>query len=134
MTKTCHKHTKILRRQTTPGARAEHLAANYLIKQGLQLIESNYYSSCGEIDLIMRHNQTLVFVEVRHRSNSRYGGAAASITTRKLQKIRNTAYHYIQRRNISADTPVRVDALCVNGEIDSRALAFDWITDIVQDC
>jgi len=77
------------------GAQAEQWAAQYLYRHGLKLVEQNYRSRFGEIDLIMRDGMVLVFVEVRLRRNSSYGGAAASIDTRKQQRIIRTAQQYL---------------------------------------
>jgi hypothetical protein len=65
------------------GAAGEQLAADYLQRQGLKLIERNFRVRGGEIDLICRDGASTVFVEVRRRSRSDYGGAAASITAAK---------------------------------------------------
>lgn len=77
------------------GAKAEAEAANWLQKRGWQLVARNYRCRHGEIDLIMRDGHTLVFVEVRARSSSRFGGAAASVDHRKQQKLWLTAQHYL---------------------------------------
>ena len=68
------------------GSDAEQLAASYLQRRQLILIEQNYRCRFGEIDLIMRENATLVFVEVRMRSSDVFGGASASITAAKQKK------------------------------------------------
>jgi putative endonuclease len=68
-----------------PGVQAEQSAAQFLQRHGLTLIESNYRCRFGEIDLILREGDTLVFAEVRQRSRSDFGGAAASIDTHKRQ-------------------------------------------------
>jgi putative endonuclease len=80
---------------TTRGAQAEQLAARYLQQQGLRLIAQNYRSRFGEIDLIMHDGTTLVFIEVRLRRNSGFGGAAASIDARKQKRIISTAQQYL---------------------------------------
>lgn len=77
------------------GALAERWAAHYLQKQGLKLIEQNYRGRFGEIDLIMQDGATLVFVEVRLRRNSGFGGAAASLDARKQQRIIRTSQQYL---------------------------------------
>ena len=79
------------------GADAEQIAATYLQQQGLALITSNYHCRFGEIDLIMREGKTLVFVEVRMRSNASFGGAGMSITPSKQHKLARTAEHYLQQ-------------------------------------
>lgn len=77
------------------GAQAEQLAVQYLQQQGLKLIVQNFHSRFGEIDLIMQHGTTLVFIEVRLRRNAGFGGAAASIDARKQQRIISTAQQYL---------------------------------------
>src|SRR5690606_15144796 len=68
-----------------PGESAERRAERYLRAQGLRLLDRNYHSPHGEIDLIMQDGATLVFVEVRLRSNPRFGSGADSIDHRKRQ-------------------------------------------------
>lgn len=80
---------------TNQGALAEEWAARFLQKQGLKLIERNYRSRFGEIDLIMRDGATLVFIEVRLRRNGDFGGAAASIDNRKQQRLIRTSQQYL---------------------------------------
>ena len=79
------------------GLAAENLAASYLSAQGLTLIAHNYHCRFGEIDLIMKHAKTLVFIEVRLRSNQKFGSAGASITPQKQQKLIATAQYYLQQ-------------------------------------
>ncbi len=81
----------------TLGSEAEHIAAIYLQQKGLKLLERNYQSRYGEIDLVMQDGKTLVFVEVRLRSSAGFGGAAMSITPSKQQKIIRTAEQYLQQ-------------------------------------
>ena len=73
------------------GALAEQLAAHYLQQQGLKLLQMNYSCRYGEIDLILQDGDTHVFAEVRLRSGSTFGGAAASIDARKQAKLVRTA-------------------------------------------
>ncbi len=94
---------------TNKGVLAEQRAARYLQQQGLQLISQNYRCRAGEIDLIMQHGDTLVFVEVRLRSNKDYGGAAASIDQHKQQRLIKTAQHYLA--TLKRIPPCRFDAL-----------------------
>ena len=80
---------------STSGTQAEQQALAYLTSEGLTKLASNYHSRFGEIDLIMRDKQTLVFVEVRMRGSRNFGGAAASITPVKQQKIIATAQQFL---------------------------------------
>jgi putative endonuclease len=93
------------------GQAAEMLAAAYLQQKGLKLLESNYRCRFGEIDLIMRDGKEIVFVEVRLRSNPFFGGAAASITSSKQQKLARTAEHYLLQHG---SAPCRFDAVLLD--------------------
>jgi putative endonuclease len=77
------------------GDRAERVAAAYLANKGLTLIESRYRCRWGEIDLILRDRDTVVFAEVRLRRSRTFGGAAYSIDRRKQARIIATARHYL---------------------------------------
>jgi putative endonuclease len=94
---------------TNPGALAEQLAAQYLQQHGLKLLQTNYSCRFGEIDLILQDGDTLVFAEVRMRSSSSFGGAAASIDARKQAKLVCTAQHYLS--TLSRIPPCRFDAI-----------------------
>ncbi|WP_394129279.1 YraN family protein [Shewanella maritima] len=83
------------------GDRAEALAKEYLIKQGLTFVEANVRYSFGEIDLIMREQQTLIFVEVKYRASEQFGGAINALSKAQIQRIRKAASHYLQINNIS---------------------------------
>ena len=82
--------------ENNTGLDAERLAATFLANHGLKMVVQNYHCRFGEIDLIMTDASTLVFVEVRLRSSSQFGGAAASITLQKQQKLILTAQYYLQ--------------------------------------
>ncbi len=110
-------------RHLTEGNAAEELAAAFLQKKGLKLIERNFRCAYGEIDLIMQDGKTLVFIEVRLRSNAGFGGAAMSINQSKQQKLRRTAELYLQTYG---DSACRFDALLMS-KIDSSAV--EWIQD-----
>lgn len=77
------------------GQAAEDLAAAYLVKHGLRIVARNFHCRGGEIDLVAKDRKTLVFVEVRLRRNADFGGAGASITRRKQQRIILAARHYL---------------------------------------
>lgn len=95
------------------GVEAEQAAADYLAACGLRLVARNYRCRGGEIDLIMRDGGSLVFVEVRERTNADFGGAAASITAGKQARIHLAAQHYLSRHSL--DLPCRFDAVLVQG-------------------
>ncbi len=105
------------------GDAAEKAALAYLLRAGLTLAEANYRTpgrGGGEIDLVMRApDGTLVFVEVRQRSGASHGGAAASISRSKQQRIVFAARHYLMR--FASPPPCRFDVVLVNGALDSGA-------------
>ncbi len=106
------------------GSRAEKLAAKFLKAKGLTLTETNYRCKAGEIDLVMKHHDYLVFVEVRHRKSMQFGGALESIDARKQAKLRRAAEHYLIKHKLT-NAPARFDILCVNGELKKPDL--QWI-------
>lgn len=89
----------------------ERLAESYLVQQGFELIERNFSSKTGEIDLIMRDQDYLVFIEVRYRENAEFGGALASITRSKQNKLRRTAEFYLLENFGNTPPPCRFDAI-----------------------
>lgn len=99
----------------TAGFIAEKQARDYLVKQGLKWLESNYRCQLGEIDLIMRDKDYLVFVEVRSRGSVAYGGALESVGYRKQQKILKTASLYLLARKIYDEYPIRFDIVSIEG-------------------
>lgn len=105
------------------GFAAEQQARTYLLAQGLQWIESNYRCRWGEIDLIMREASALIFVEVRARASLAFGGAAASVTYQKQQKLIKTALHYLSSKKLHDKQAVRFDVLALQG----KEPEFEWI-------
>ena len=103
------------------GDEAEGQALAYLRQAGLQLLDANYRTpgrGGGEIDLIMRApDGTLVFVEVRQRASQSHGGAGASISPAKQQRIIFAARHYLMR--FASPPPCRFDVVLVQGGAQS---------------
>ena len=104
------------------GAQAEQWAAHYLQQHGLKLVAQNYHSRFGEINLIMRDGDTLVFVEVRLRRNADFGGAAASIGTQKQQRIISTAEQYLT--GLSRIPACRFDVMLM---ADAKGAQAQWL-------
>lgn len=99
------------------GDLAEQEAKNFLIKQGLKFVDQNYSCKLGEIDLIMEDKETLVFVEVRFRASNAFGGAAASVSQSKQNKIIKTATHYLVAHNLYEKRSTRFDVIaCSNND------------------
>ena len=107
------------------GDAIERLACRHLERQGLTLIERNYRSPFGEIDLVMQHQGALVFVEVRYRRHTRYGLPAETVDTRKQARLRATAEHYLQHDRRASNRPCRFDIVAVTENPDGERL--DWL-------
>jgi putative endonuclease len=95
---------------TARGREAEAQAARHLEGHGLRVVARNFRVRGGEIDLICRDGKGLVFVEVRQRAASGFGGAAASIGAAKRAKLVAAAQAYLQ--NLPSMPPCRFDAVC----------------------
>ncbi|KTD51995.1 hypothetical protein Lqui_0839 [Legionella quinlivanii] len=105
------------------GKQTERQAVQFLKKQGLQFIESNFRCRWGEVDVIMRDASTLVFVEVRARSSFDYGGAIASITVAKQRKLIKTANYYLLTKKLHDKCAARFDVVLFEG----KPLQIEWI-------
>ena len=108
------------------GAQAEALAAEFLAARGIRVIERNFRRRCGELDLVAQDGDTLVFVEVRLRTRSDFGGAAASITAKKRARMTAAAGLYLAR--LRSTPPSRFDAVLLDA-IDSTRI--EWLKDVM---
>jgi len=121
------KHSKDVNTPTR-GARAEALAEQYLTSQGLIARAKNYRCKAGEIDLIMSEGMTLVFVEVRLRSNSHFSSAAESVNYHKQQKIIKTAQQFLLDMNLIDKVACRFDVIALDHLASQAGDAKpDWI-------
>lgn len=109
------------------GELAEALAADFLRDRGLTIIAKNYRCRFGEIDLIAREGNTIVFVEVRHRSGTGFGGAAASITPAKRDRLLKTARHYLS--SVHPAPPCRFDAMLLTGQ----PAHIEWLRSAIEE-
>jgi len=110
------------------GNKAEDQACQFLQDKGLKLKQRNFSTKLGEVDLIMQGGETpddnlLVFVEVRYRKNSDFGGAAMSVTPKKQQRIIKAALAYQQKNAPQAS--MRFDVVAIEGEGNNRQI--NWI-------
>lgn len=97
------------------GQQQEQRAEAYLLAAGLTLLERNYFCPRGEIDLIMRDQSQLVFIEVRYRRSRGFASAAESVDHRKQQRLIATAQHYLQKNAGLRNPPCRFDVLACDG-------------------
>ena len=92
------------------GRLGEEIALKYIISKGGTIVEKNYRTTMGEIDLIARMNGELVFVEVISRSNINYGYPCEAVNYKKKRKITNVAKYYILDNSLE-DISVRFDVI-----------------------
>lgn len=126
-----------LSNKASSGASAESLACRYLSQQGLKIVERNYRTQRGEIDIIARDEESLVFIEVRLRSNPGFGGAAQSIDARKQARLISAAQHYLLKKGLTDAQPCRFDAICMSAvdtdtahtNLQQNNSPIDWIRD-----
>lgn len=113
------------RERKTIGQLGEQLALEHLKSHGLKLIARNYRCKMGEIDLVMLDGPTLVLAEVRCRSRTEFGGAAASVDWRKQQRLVRAAEHLLMKRAELRRYPARFDVVAITtGEAEAQV---DWI-------
>lgn len=105
----------------SPGAQAEALAAIFLERHGLSILERNHRCRGGEVDLICRDGSSVVFVEVRLRNTNAHGGAAGSITPAKRRRLILAARHWLAGR---PEMPSRFDAVLLD-RLDANAI--EWV-------
>ncbi|MFG6178058.1 YraN family protein [Halomonas sp. THAF12] len=105
------------------GARIERVAADWLVGKGLDLVATNQHAKGGELDLVMREGEVLVFVEVRHRASIRHGHPLETVTATKQRRLVQAARFYLQRNRLSC--ACRFDVLAVTGT--PPHLDFEWV-------
>ncbi len=99
----------------------ERMAAAYLQREGMALVERQWRGPGGEIDLVMREGQTLVFVEVRTRRGAARGTAAESVGQDKRRRLAALAYAYLEASALPDDMPWRIDVVAI--DVDSSGIA-----------
>lgn len=94
------------------GQRGEDLAADYLAGAGYRIVERNYRCFYGEIDIVAREGETLVFAEVKSRRSEAYGAPQLAVGREKQKKLSRIALHYLAQKHPSG-TPARFDVVAV---------------------
>ncbi len=108
------------------GNKAEAQACAYLETQGLNLVARNFRTRQGEIDLVMRERDILVFVEVRYRGGDTFGSAGESITPLKQARIRHAAAQFLQQHADYRDSVCRFDIVTFDRD------RTDWLKDAFE--
>jgi len=109
------------------GSHWEKTAESFLLAQGLALLQRNFSSRFGEIDLIMEDGETLVFIEVKYRKNDRHGSGADAVTFHKQNRISLTAAWYLARNPHRAEQFCRFDVISIDPFKGDQGI--DWIKD-----
>lgn len=112
----------------TTGTNKEELAAIFLQNKGYFVIEKNFRVRQAEIDIVARDGQTIVFVEVKYRTNERNGNPLEAVDIRKQRQICKASLFYLNKNKISLDnTPIRYDVVGILGDkITHIENAFDY--------
>ena len=119
-------------RPTGTGATGEALARRYLRRKAYTILETNWSSLVGELDIIAEKDGQLVFVEVKARRNADTESALSGITHAKRERMQKAIYQYLDQRGLDWDCAWRIDVIAV--ALDRRGAAqiahvedaFDW--------
>lgn len=96
------------------GARGEAVAADFLARRGMELLAQNLRAPGGEIDLVMRDGDEVVFVEVKTRTSEAFGSAAEAITARKCEKMLVAAEWWFGQQNFENAPEYRIDVVAID--------------------
>jgi putative endonuclease len=99
---------KLTRKQL--GTEGEKEALKFLERKGYKIVEKNFRSSFGEIDIIMKHGEELVFIEVRSRTDNSFGEPYETVNIKKQNKLYKLAEHYLNLKELQ-DMPCRFDVI-----------------------
>ncbi len=113
------------------GEAYEAMACSHLQSAGLSLLTRNFSTRFGELDLVMRDRDVLVFVEVRYRARSRFGGGAESITAAKRARLSTAAEQFRQAHPRLNALPCRFDVVAMTG--DAAAPRIEWLRNAFDD-
>ncbi|MBM4295578.1 MAG: YraN family protein [Deltaproteobacteria bacterium] len=103
------------------GDKGEDLAAAALKKQGYKILERNYHTPLGEIDLIARHQGYLVFIEVKTRKSLRFGRPEEAVTATKQKRLQRLAEYYMKQKRLK-EQPLRFDVVAITIQDGGPAL------------
>ena len=110
------------------GDHYEKRAADELMRRGYIIYETNFRCKFGEIDIVAKDGEYLVFVEVKYRKNADAGDPTEAVDYRKKKKICFTAKYYMMKHKISEYTPIRFDVVSILGDKFSLYKnAFDYV-------
>jgi putative endonuclease len=108
----------------TTGRLGESLALEFLMGQRYTIVEKNYRKRYGEVDIIARDGDTLVFIEVKTRRSTIFGTPFEAVDARKQRQLSRVALEYLQNRRVS-ETPARFDVIAVQLDGDNQPVVID---------
>ncbi|MFK7974921.1 MAG: YraN family protein [Halioglobus sp.] len=109
------------------GDQFEERAAAMVLDAGFAIIDRNFNTKVGEIDIIAHSSETLVFIEVRARSNTRFHGAAASVSRSKQQRLIRTAQYYLKSHPRWRNSHCRFDVIAFEPPQSNSEQSVRWI-------
>ncbi|OGO43111.1 MAG: hypothetical protein A2137_07835 [Chloroflexi bacterium RBG_16_58_8] len=116
------------RRET--GTLGEQLARDFVAKNGYQVLDTNYRCRDGEVDIIAKQDDTLVFIEVRTKKSRQFGTPEESITPTKMERLRTVAAHYgIEHDNLPLNW--RIDVVAIQMDTRGRVERIELIENAV---
>jgi putative endonuclease len=110
----------------------EALAEQYLLSEGLTLIDRNYGCRAGEIDLIMREHDVVVFVEVRFRKTAAFGSGLESVGRQKQLKLIKTANYYLLKHKHTNNISYRFDIVSMSKGNGNQAITYHWVKNAIE--
>ncbi len=113
------------------GRWGENLAATYLEQRGLTLLDRNARTPYGELDLVLRQGDVVVFVEVKTRTSAAYGLPEEAVTPAKRAHLLDAAQHYLQNHP-ELDGDWRVDVIAIQGRPGQPDLSIEWFENAVN--
>jgi len=112
------------------GILGEKLARDFLSKNGYHILETNYRCPAGEVDIIARREDTLVFVEVRTKKSLEFGSPEESITPKKAERLKTVAAHYGQNHD-NLPSSWRIDLIAIQLDRNNRVSRIELIENAV---
>ena len=107
------------------GTNTELLACRYLQDNGAKIIERNFRCRFGEVDIIAKDEKYLCFIEVKYRTDERFGSPAEAVTYKKQKHICKVSNFYLYSNYKSLDIPIRYDVITISQT--DNILNFRWI-------
>lgn len=112
------------------GSWGERLAAAYLAERGFEILERNFYTPYGELDLVMRRANEMVFVEVKTRSSEMFGWPELALTPKKRAHLLNAALYYLEQHP-EFEGDWRIDVIAIRRVIGKKSPELLWIENVL---